>query len=66
MNFITYIPLVKPDIQAKGCILRRSMVINTLGDDSPVRMWSENFAYSIPSNHMWFLLLLAAYPTWRK
>ena len=38
MNFITYIPLVKPDGQAQGCILRRSMVISPLGNDSPVRM----------------------------
>ena len=38
MNFITYIPPVKPDGQTQGCILRRSMVINSLGNDSPVRM----------------------------
>ena len=40
MIFITYIPLVKPEGQAQGCILRRSMVINQLGDDSSVRMWA--------------------------
>ena len=58
MNFITYIPPVKPDGQAQGCILRRSMVINLLGSDSPVGCrqlfhfsWSENLAYSSPSNH---------------
>ena len=38
MNFITYIPPVKPEGQAQGCILRRSMVINLLDNDSPVRM----------------------------
>ena len=40
MNFITYIPSVKPEGQARGegGILRRSMVFNQLGDDSPVRM----------------------------
>ena len=38
MNFITYIPPVKSESQAQGCILRRSMVINPLGDDSPARM----------------------------
>ena len=38
MNFITYIPHVKPEGQAQGCILWRSMVINPLGNDSPVRM----------------------------
>ena len=39
MNFITYIPPKKSEGQAQGCILRRSMVINPLGDESPVRMW---------------------------
>ena len=38
MNFITYIPPVKPKGQAQGCILWRWRVINLLGDDSPVRM----------------------------
>ena len=38
MNFITYIPPVKPEGQAQECILRRSMAINPLGNDSPVRM----------------------------
>ena len=38
MNFITYIPPVKPEGQAQGCILRWSMVINTLGNDNPLRM----------------------------
>ena len=38
LNFITYIPPVKPEVQAQGCILRRSMVINPLSNDSPVRM----------------------------
>ena len=40
MNFITYIPPVKTEDQAQRCILRRSMVVNPLGDDSPVRMWA--------------------------
>ena len=30
-EFITYIPPMKPEGQAQGCILRRSMVINPLG-----------------------------------
>ena len=38
MNFITYIHPVKPEGQAQGFILRRSMVINPLGNDSPVRI----------------------------
>ena len=38
MNCITYIPPMKPEGQAQGCILRRSMAINPLGDDSPIRM----------------------------
>ena len=38
MNVISYIPPVKPEGQAQVCILRRSMVINQLGNDSPVRM----------------------------
>ena len=29
---------MKPEGQAQGSILRRSMVINPLGNDSPVRM----------------------------
>ena len=29
---------MKPEGQDQGCILRRSMVINPLGNDSPVRM----------------------------
>ena len=37
-NFITYIPPVKPEGKAQGCILRRSMVINPLGNGSLVRM----------------------------
>ena len=71
MNFITYIPPVKAEGQAQGCILRRSIVINPLGNDSSVGWrqlfhfsWSENLEYSSPSTHMWFLLLLAACPTW--
>ena len=36
MNFIIYIPPVKPEGQAHGCILRRSMVNNPLGNYSPV------------------------------
>ena len=63
MNIITYIPPAKPEGQARGCILRLSMVFNPLGDDSPARMWaiipqlllfrawSENLAYSCSSNH---------------
>ena len=40
MNFITYIPPVKSKDEAQGeiCIIGRSMVINPLGDDSPVMM----------------------------
>ena len=39
MRFITYIPPVKIEGQAQGCIiLPRSMLFNPLGDDSPVRM----------------------------
>ena len=38
MNFITYIPPVKPEVQAQGCILRRAMVFIPLGDDSPIRI----------------------------
>ena len=38
MNFTTYIPPVKLEGQAQGCILRRFMVINPLSNDSPVRM----------------------------
>ena len=58
INFITYIPPVKPEGKARGCILRRSIVFNPLGDDSPVRMWAF-----IPllvewelglNNHRWF------------
>ena len=30
---------LKPDGQAQGCILRRSMVLNPVGDDSSARMW---------------------------
>ena len=40
MKFKTYIPPVKPEGQAQGCILRRTMLFNPLGDDSPVRMWA--------------------------
>ena len=40
LNFITYVPPVKPQGQAQWCILRRSMVFNPLGDDSPVKMWA--------------------------
>ena len=40
MNFITDIPFVKPEGQAQGCILRRSMVINPLGKESLVRMYA--------------------------
>ena len=40
MNFVTYIPPMKPEGQAQGCILRRSMVINPLDNDSPVRMYA--------------------------
>ena len=29
-----------PEGQAHECTLRRSMVFNPLGDDSPVRMWA--------------------------
>ena len=43
MNLITYIPPVKPEVQAQGCILRRSMVINQVGDDSPVEDVSNYF-----------------------
>ena len=44
---ITYIPPVKPEGQAQGCILRRSMVINPLGKDSPIRMKQLfNFSWS--------------------
>ena len=39
MNFITYIPLVKPEGQTQGFILRWSRMFNPLGDDSPVRLW---------------------------
>ena len=66
---------MKPEGQAQGCIFRRLMVFNPLGGDSPfVRygcgqlvyfLWSEILACSCPSNHMWFLLLLAECPTWR-
>ena len=38
ITLITYNPPVKPEVQAQGCILRRSMVFNLLGDDSPVRV----------------------------
>ena len=38
MNFITDVPPVKPEGQARACILRGSTVINPLGNDSPVRM----------------------------
>ena len=38
MYYITYIPAVKPEGHAQGCILRRSMVFNSLGDDSPAIM----------------------------
>ena len=38
LNFITYIPPVKPEGQARGYTLRRSMVINPLGNDSPVKI----------------------------
>ena len=37
-EFITCIPPVIPEGQAQGCNLRRSMVINPLGNDSPVRV----------------------------
>ena len=40
MNFITNIPPMKPEGQAPGCILRRSMVFNPLGDDSPIMIWA--------------------------
>ena len=36
--FITYILPLKPEGQAQGCILRRSLVINPLGNEYPVRM----------------------------
>ena len=39
LNFITYIPPVKPEGQSQKCILRWSMVFNPLGDDSSVSMW---------------------------
>ena len=73
MNFITYIPPVKPEGQAQGCILRRSMVINPLGNDSPVRMYYVGNYSTSPGVRTWrilaqvitrFLLLLAACPTW--
>ena len=58
---------MKPQRQAQGCILWRSMVFDLLGDDRPVGcgklfnfLWNDNLAHSIPSNHMLFLLLLAA------
>ena len=38
MNLVTYIPPVKPEGQAQGCILRRTMVLNPLGDDSPAKI----------------------------
>ena len=37
-EFYNLYPLVKPEGQAQGCILRRSMAINPLGNDSSVRM----------------------------
>ena len=40
INFITYIPPLKSEGQAQGCILRRSMVFNPLGNHSPVWMWA--------------------------
>ena len=57
MNFISYIPLVKPEGHAQGYILRLSMVFNPLGDDLPISMWAILpllVAYSSPSNHRWF------------
>ena len=38
-EFLTYIPHMKPEGQAQGFILQRSMEFNPLGDDSPVGMW---------------------------
>ena len=38
MNLITYILPVKPEGQVQGYILRQSMVINQLDNDSLVRM----------------------------
>ena len=54
MNFIIDILPVKPEGQAQGCILRRSMVFNSLGDDSTGRMRAIIpllVAYSSPNNH---------------
>ena len=49
LNFITYISPVKPEGQAQGCILRRSMVINPLGNDSHVYADSL-LGYSAPTS----------------
>ena len=41
LNFITNIPLMKSEDQAKGYILRQSMVFNLAGNDSLIRMWAS-------------------------
>ena len=38
INFVAYMPPLKLDGHAHECILRRSMEINPLGNDSPVSM----------------------------
>ena len=42
INFITYIPPVKPESQAQGCILQRSIEFNPLGENSPARIWGNS------------------------
>ena len=63
-------PASKLMSQALRCVLRRLMVINTLGDDHLLRLRAiipllinENLAYSYSSNETWILLLLRAFHT---
>ena len=41
-EFYNVYSTVKSDGQAQGCSLRRTMVFNPLGGDSPVGMWAIN------------------------
>ena len=40
MNSTIFIPPIKPEGQAQGCILRRSLVFRLFSADSQVRMWA--------------------------
>ena len=67
MNYIIFILPMKPEGQDQRYILRLSLMFCSFGTDSPVSMWAImewKLGVFYPKESLWFLLLLAACPTW--